>query len=192
MMGEIVKRLIDISLALMGLLISAPFLVICIIAIRSGSEGPALFRQTRIGFKERPFACLKLRTMYVGTASLPTHLMDGRAVTPLGVWLRKLKLDELPQLWNVLKGEMSFVGPRPCLPSQTELILARRKLGLFAIRPGITGISQIAGIDMSNPELLATSDSGYLQNMSLSRDFQMMWKTFLGGGRGDHVSPPGP
>src|SRR5690606_38177319 len=127
------KRLLDFALALAGLLVAAPFLILCILAVRSGSKGPALFRQTRVGLGERPFACLKLRTMYVGTANVPTHEMDGSAVTPIRKWLRKLKLDELPQLWNVLKGEMSFVGPRPCLPSQTKLILARRKLGLFTI-----------------------------------------------------------
>lgn len=183
------KRLIDIGLALGGLLVSAPFLVLCIITIRLGSNGPAIFRQTRIGMGERRFECLKLRTMYVGTADLPTHQIGISAVTPIGVWLRRLKLDELPQLFCVLKGEMSFVGPRPCLPTQTDLILARRKRGLFAIRPGITGVSQVAGIDMSDPERLALNDAKYLHDMSIAYDIKLIWRTFLGSGRGDRVSP---
>ena len=178
----------DIVLATLGLLVSAPFLAVCMVAIRSGSTGPAIFKQTRVGSDERPFECLKLRTMYVGTADLPTHQVNRDAVTPLGKWLRRLKLDELPQLWNVLKGEMSFVGPRPCLPSQRELVLARRERGLAAIRPGITGVSQIAGIDMSDPQKLAEKDAEYLRDMSLARDIGLIWATFVGGGRGDHVA----
>lgn len=178
----------DIALALAGLIASAPFLLACVIAIRLDSKGPAIFRQTRVGLREQPFTCLKLRTMYTGTAHLPSHEVKANAVTPVGKWLRILKLDELPQLWNVLKGDMSFVGPRPCLPSQTELIEARRARGLAAIRPGITGISQVAGVDMSNPERLAALDAQYFESMSLCTDLRLIWRTFMGSGRGDKVS----
>jgi len=113
--------------------------------------------------------------------------MGASAVTPLGRHLRRLKLDELPQLWNILRGEMSFVGPRPCLPSQTALVKARRRHGLDRLRPGITGISQVAGVDMSDPERLATLDATYLQNMSLGTDIRLILATVLGAGQGDRV-----
>lgn len=108
-------------------------------------------------------------------------------MTKVGHFLRRTKLDELPQLWNILVGEMSFVGPRPCLPSQTALIEARRAHGLSKIRPGLTGVSQVAGVDMSNPQRLAALDAGYLADMSLGRDFRLLAATVLGAGRGDRL-----
>jgi O-antigen biosynthesis protein WbqP len=108
-------------------------------------------------------------------------------VTPAGRWLRRSKLDELPQLWNVLRGEMSFVGPRPCLPSQVELVAARRARGLYAIRPGITGVAQVAGLDMSDPQRLAAADAEYLETMSLRTDLRLMLMTAFGAGKGDRV-----
>ena len=181
------KRAFDLALALLGLPVAAPVVLACMAAIRLSSPGPAIFRQTRIGRHERPFTCYKLRTMYVGTGDRPTHQAAASAVTPLGRRLRRLKLDELPQLWNVLRGDMSFVGPRPCLPSQTELIAARRQYGLDAIRPGITGVSQVAGIDMSATEKLAASDAAYLADMSIAADLRLIVTTALGAGRVDHV-----
>jgi O-antigen biosynthesis protein WbqP len=125
--------------------------------------------------------------MYVDTPSVPTHDVKASHVTRVGRFLRRTKLDELPQLWNVLKGEMSFVGPRPCLPSQAELIEERLKRGVLALRPGITGISQIRGIDMSTPALLAESDADYLEKQSLAFDLRILLHTALGGGSGDRI-----
>lgn len=181
------KRIADIVLALIGLPIVIPVVLICMLLVRFSSRGPMIFAQTRVGRYEKPFTCYKLRTMYADTRVAPSHETAASAVTPIGMWLRRLKLDELPQLWNILCGEMSFVGPRPCLPSQTELIAARRALGLYAIRPGITGIAQVAGIDMSEPQRLAKVDADYLKDMSLGADLKLIIATALGAGQGDRV-----
>ncbi|TGV75656.1 sugar transferase, partial [Mesorhizobium sp. M00.F.Ca.ET.158.01.1.1] len=133
------------------LVATSPILLLAILAVRASSPGPVIFSQTRIGREGALFRCHKLRTMYQGTPSLPSHETPASAVTSVGKSLRKFKLDELPQLWNVLCGEMSLVGPRPCLPTQTELIECRRRLGVLQALPGMTGLAQIRGIDMSNP-----------------------------------------
>lgn len=121
------------------------------------------------------------------TGSVGTHEVDADQVTTWGKLLRKTKIDELPQLWNVLKGEMSLVGPRPCLPNQIELIEARRKLTVFTVRPGITGLGQIRGIDMSDPQLLANTDSEMIRTMSFWNYFKYILLTACGWGRGDRV-----
>jgi O-antigen biosynthesis protein WbqP len=125
--------------------------------------------------------------MYLNTGDAPSHETKASAITPVGHFLRRTKLDELPQLWNILKGEMSFVGPRPCLPSQVELIAARRRRGVYAIRPGITGVAQVAGVDMSDPERLAKLDAVYLAEYSLMTDLRLIMATLFGAGRGDRV-----
>lgn len=181
------RRAFEFLFALSGLVAVLPVIVLCMAAIRLTSPGPAIFRQIRVGLHERLFTCYKLRTMYADTRDTPSHMMETYAVTSVGRWLRRLKLDELPQLWNILRGEMSFVGPRPCLPSQVELITARRKRGLYAIRPGVTGVSQITGIDMSDPERLASSDAAYLHDMSFKTNMRIMLLTVAGAGRGDAV-----
>lgn len=181
------KRAFDFLLALASLPVVVPVVLACMAAIRLTSAGPAIFRQIRVGRHGAPFTCYKLRTMHVGTGDAPTHETAAAAVTPLGRRLRRLKLDELPQIWNVLRGDMSFVGPRPCLPSQTELIAARRQRGLDAIRPGITGPSQVAGLDMSDPLRLAERDAAYLEDMGLGTDLRLIAATALGAGRRDHV-----
>lgn len=182
------KRAFDILAASVGLLCVAPFLLLAALVIKLSSKGPAVFKQTRMGLNQREFTCFKLRTMYIDTADLPSHLVGKSSITPLGACLRKTKLDELPQLWNILCGQMSFVGPRPCLPTQTELVERREALGLFKIRPGITGVSQVKGINMSDPEKLALSDATYLKNMSLGTDLKLIFGTVLGAGRGDAAS----
>jgi len=181
------KRTFDFVLAAIGLVVATPIMLVCAIAICCTSRGSPIFRQVRVGLHEKPFTCLKLRTMYVGTENAPTHETSKSAVTPVGRFLRRTKLDELPQLWNILVGEMSFVGPRPCLPSQTSLIEARRARCLYEIRPGITGVSQVAGVDMSAPEKLAELDATYLEKMSLATDLRLMSATVFGAGQGDHV-----
>ncbi|MCC7250826.1 sugar transferase [Hyphomicrobium sp.] len=183
------KRIFDLTFALISLPVVAPAVLACMAAVKLTSPGPAIFRQTRIGLREQPFTCYKLRTMYAETRNAPSHETPASSVTPVGRWLRRLKLDELPQLLNIIRGDMSFVGPRPCLPTQTDLIAARRQRGVYAIRPGITGVAQVAGIDMSDPERLAVSDAEYLGTMSLLTDLQLIILTTFGAGRGDRVSP---
>lgn len=181
------KRILDTLIALIGLPIAVPVILLCMAATGLSSRGAAIFRQTRVGLNEVPFTCYKLRTMYIDTDDAPSHETAASAVTPIGTWLRRLKLDELPQLWNILRGDMSFVGPRPCLPSQVDLIAARRVRGLYAIRPGITGVAQVAGIDMSDPQRLAEVDAQYLKDMSMERDVLLILRTVMGAGRGDAV-----
>jgi O-antigen biosynthesis protein WbqP len=182
------KLIVDTVLAAVGLVLASPVLLVLIAMIRRDSPGPAIFRQMRVGRHERAFECYKLRTMAIDTPDLPTHLADGSRLTRSGRWLRATKLDELPQLWNVLKGEMSLVGPRPCLPSQSELIAERRARGVFELRPGITGLAQIEGIDMSDPVRLAEKDAEYLGKRSLILDAAIVFRTvFSGGGQGDRI-----
>ncbi len=183
------KRIFDIVLAAIGLIVAAPFMLAGAALIRLTSPGPAIFRQIRVGLNEKPFTCLKLRTMYSGTGNVPTHEAGASSITPVGRFFRRIKFDELPQLWNVLAGDMSFVGPRPCLPSQTALIAARRAYELYRIRPGITGVAQVAGMDMSDPERLAALDAAYLRDMSLAADIRLILATALGSGQGDRVRP---
>ncbi|GAA0353624.1 sugar transferase [Bowmanella denitrificans] len=147
-----------------------------------------LFRQVRVGRYQQPFTLVKFRTMKPDTASVPSHLADANAITPFGKFLRRTKLDELPQLWNVLKGDMSLVGPRPGLATQVELTEARSLLGVYDVRPGITGLAQIKGIDMSTPQLLAKVDRTMLTTLSVPQYFSYIFKTVSGAGAGDAVS----
>ncbi|MEP9385689.1 sugar transferase [Mesorhizobium sp. KR9-304] len=176
------KRVLDLALALPLALLAGPVVLAAAAWIRLTSPGPAIFAQERIGKNEARFRCLKLRTMYRGTRSLPTHEIGEHAVTPAGRILRGMKLDELPQLWNVLRGEMSLVGPRPCLPTQKALIERRRDLGVYALKPGMTGLAQVEGIDMSDPEKCAGKDAEYLKNRSLGMDMKILLMTLAGGG----------
>ena len=185
------KRIFDLLLALASLPLAVPAIAICAVAIKLTSPGPAILRQVRIGRHEKPFLCFKLRTMYTGTRSAPTHETPSSSVTPVGKHLRRLKLDELPQLWNIIRGEMSFVGPRPCLPSQLELIAARRERGVYSLRPGITGVAQVKGVDMSVPQKLAELDAKYLENESIATDLRLILMTALGAGRGDRILKSG-
>ena len=125
--------------------------------------------------------------MQMDTHSVPTHLTNFAAVTPVGRFLRRTKLDELPQLWNVLAGDMSLVGPRPGLPNQVELTDAREALGVFKVRPGITGLAQVSGIDMSTPELLAQTDARMIAEMSVYNYFRYIAMTIAGRGSDDRV-----
>ncbi|UPJ51997.1 sugar transferase [Bradyrhizobium sp. 200] len=178
------KRAFDIVVCASSLLILWPFLLLVVVAIRIQSPGRAIFSQVRVGKHGHPFTCYKLRTMHLGTASLPTHQVKASAVTALGEYLRRFKMDELPQLWNVLTGDMSLVGPRPCLPSQTELIAARQQLGVFELRPGITGLAQVKGVDMSDPTRLAEIDARYVRTQSMMGDLKLIWATLRGQGVG--------
>ncbi len=179
------RRILDVILAFCGLLVFSPVLVIVALMIRFTSKGGALFIQDRMGQNEVIFKCLKFRTMARDAPNVGSHEADRSWVTPLGRLLRKTKLDELPQLVNVLKGEMSLVGPRPCLPSQEELIRARRTCNVFSMRPGITGIAQIQGVDMSVPWQLAELDASYLVKNDVRTYGLIIYRTVLGQGRGD-------
>lgn len=184
--GSFMIRFFDIVFSALGLFFGFPVLVLLTL-VGWFDTGSPLFRQQRVGRQQKPFTLVKFRTMKTGTASVATHLADVSAVTPFGHFLRRTKLDELPQLWNVLKGEMSLVGPRPCLPVQSELIQARNDLSVFNSRPGITGLAQIQGIDMSVPQQLAQIDSEMIRTLSIKHYFSLIIKTVLGGGSGDQV-----
>jgi lipopolysaccharide/colanic/teichoic acid biosynthesis glycosyltransferase len=180
-------RLLDIVFSVLGLVVTSPLLMILTIAGWFDTGSP-LFRQTRVGRHKKPFVLVKFRTMKPETAHVASHLADASAVTPLGRFLRRTKLDELPQLWNVLRGEMSLVGPRPCLFNQQELIDAREQLGVFAARPGITGLAQVNEIDMSTPELLAQTDARMLSSLGIRNYFAYILMTVTGKGSGDRIS----
>ena len=180
-------RALDLGLAAAGLVVAAPVILGLALAVRATSPGPGLFAQVRVGRHEHPFLCYKLRTMSQGTVSVGTHEVSASAVTPLGRFLRRVKLDELPQLWNVLKGEMSLVGPRPGLPVQQALLEARRARDVFVVRPGVTGPGQVAGVDMSEPERLAELDASYSDAPKLRDYFRYLIMTLAGSGRGDRV-----
>jgi O-antigen biosynthesis protein WbqP len=179
-------RFFDLTLASIGLFIGAPVFLLIYIASYLDTGSP-LLRQKRVGKMQRPFILVKFRTMRLGTASVATHLADASAITPFGRILRRTKLDELPQLWNVLVGDMSLVGPRPCLPTQKTLVNARDALGVYQARPGITGLAQIRHIDMSTPELLASTDAQMLKTLTIRQYFMYIVKTLSGKGRGDKV-----
>jgi O-antigen biosynthesis protein WbqP len=162
--------------------------VICLFAalpIALEAQASPLFVQIRLGRDERPFRLLKLRTMRVSTPSVASHEIAAGHILVTGKLLRRLKFDELPQIWNVLNGTMSFVGPRPGLPNQSELTAARRRHGVFSMTPGITGVSQIQGFDMSLPDRLAETDKAYAAPWSLRRDLSILWATVTGKGSGD-------
>lgn len=185
--NDSMKRLFDIVAATFALISLAPLIAVAILVVRWTSPGPGIFRQVRVGRKGRPFRCYKLRTMFSGSPSVPTHEATASLITPAGQFLRRTKIDELPQLWNVLKGEMSFVGPRPCLPSQDRLVSERRSLGVLELRPGITGLAQVRGVDMSDPVRLAQIDAEYLQTVTFLGDLLIILKTVSGRGRGDRI-----
>lgn len=176
------KRAFDFLCAGVGLPVALPVILLLTVLIRLESAGPGLFRQSRVGRDGTPFVCLKLRTMRTDAPNVATHLAGTAHVTRLGRFLRRSKLDELPQLWNVLVGEMSLVGPRPCLPGQSELIAERARRGVLRLRPGITGLAQVRGVDMTDPARLAELDADYARRMSMTLDLRIILAT-LGGGR---------
>ena len=179
-------RFLDIILAFFGLLVFCPLLLV-IFLLGYIETGSPLFIQERLGQFKVPFFLVKFRTMHIGTESKATHLVAASSLTNFGRFLRRSKLDELPQLWNVLIGEMSFVGPRPCLPNQTELITERNNIAIFNAKPGITGLAQIHGVDMSSPKFLAKIDARMLKKMSICLYFYYIFKTIMGSGSGDRV-----
>jgi lipopolysaccharide/colanic/teichoic acid biosynthesis glycosyltransferase len=179
------NRSIDLVFSLVVIVLFAWLLLIIWIIVRLQSEGPGFFRQQRVGKDRRTFICYKFRTMDVRAPNVGSHEVPTSVITPVGRFLRRTKLDELPQAVNILLNQMSLVGPRPCLPSQDQVIAERNKLGVFDIKPGITGMAQVRDVDMSTPELLAEWDARYMATRSIMSDFQIILATVRGKGRGD-------
>jgi O-antigen biosynthesis protein WbqP len=179
-------RIFDILFSLFGLLILSPVILVLLL-IGLFDTGSPLFKQERVGVDQIPFNLLKFRSMYLNTQGVATHLVQVSAITNWGSFLRKSKLDELPQLFNVLLGDMSFVGPRPNLFNQHELIQERSSRQVYSVRPGITGLAQIQKIDMSTPQRLAETDAQMIQHLNLWQYFKYIFLTAFGKGFGDRV-----
>lgn len=177
-----IKQTLDFALALIGMLLLWPFFLIIAILIKSTSRGPVLFRQKRLGKNKKEFYILKFRSMRTDTpAEMPTHLLQDPDffITKVGKFLRRTSLDELPQIINILKGEMSIIGPRPALWNQYDLIAERNKYGANDIKPGLTGWAQINGRDELPIEVKAKLDGEYAASITLIFDIKVFFKTLL-------------
>ncbi len=183
----VIIRIIDLIGASIGLTITLCLLPLLSFLIKTTSKGPIFFVQTRVGHNQRLFKCFKFRTMSVKTPEVATHLIDRGSLTLVGGFMRRYKIDELPQFINVLRGDMSIVGPRPCLPSQSKLIEARKNRGVFDLKPGVTGLAQVDGYDMSDVEGLVEQDSLFKVQNSILLYFKLVLWTMLGRGNGDHA-----
>jgi O-antigen biosynthesis protein WbqP len=179
-------RVFDIIFSFLGLVLLGPIFIVLII-IGYCDTGSPIFRQQRVGKGKKPFRLMKFRSMDVNAPSLATHLASASSITRFGGFLRKSKLDELPQLWNVFIGDMSLVGPRPNLFNQEELIMERESRGVYSLRPGITGLAQINKIDMSTPQLLAETDAKMLNQFNILGYFKYIFLTVFGKGFGDRI-----
>lgn len=179
-------RLIDFFASFFGLLFLCPILVILTIVGFFDTCSP-IFIQERVGRNKKPFKLIKFRTMGIETKSVASHLVSDASITRFGSFLRRTKLDELPQLINVVKGEMSLVGPRPNLLNQKELIQERDALNVYDVRPGVTGLAQVQNVDMSTPKLLAKIDKEMIESLTLRNYFKYILMTATGRGMGDAV-----
>lgn len=189
---RVAKRGFDVAASALGLLVLSPVLAATAIAVKATSPGPVLFKQKRVarftGETPAYFKILKFRTMRTDTPDLPSHMIDANDwLTPVGAFLRRTSLDELPQLWNILKGDMSAVGPRPALWSQDDLVAERARWGANAVRPGLTGLAQISGRDELPVADKARLDGCYVQNRNLSLDAQCFFGTFSKVASGEGV-----
>ena len=171
-------RCFDFLFSLIGLIFLSPLLIF-VFFIGLFDNGSTLFIQKRVGYNLKSFSIIKFRTMPMGVRSAGTHLIKDIKLSSFGYFLRRTKLDEIPQLLNVLKGDMSLVGARPCLPNQRKLISERKKRGVFKVRPGITGLAQISDINMQTPTLLAKTDQKMIKGMSLYNYFYYIFRTIL-------------
>ena len=179
-------RIFDVVFSFIGLIILSPSLIVLML-VGYFDTGSPIFRQERVGKGKQPFRLMKFRSMQVNSPSVATHLASASSITPFGSFLRKSKLDELPQLWNVFMGDMSLVGPRPNLFNQDELIHERDSRGVYSVRPGITGLAQINKIDMSTPQLLAETDAKMIQELNTLGYFKYIFLTVFGKGFGDRI-----
>ena len=179
---SIIKRIIDFVLSLIGIIILLPIFLILAIIIKIDSKGPIFFKQKRVGKDKEYFYILKFRTMRINTPKdMPTHMLETPDIfiTKVGKFLRKTSLDELPQIINILKGEMSIIGPRPALWNQYDLIAERDKYGANDIVPGLTGWAQVNGRDELPIDVKAKYDGEYVENMGLIFDIKIFFKTIL-------------
>lgn len=177
-----IKRIIDFILSLIGIIILLPIFLILAIIIKIDSKGPIFFKQKRVGKNKEYFYILKFRTMRIDTPKdMPTHMLENPDIfiTKVGKFLRKTSLDELPQIINILKGEMSIIGPRPALWNQYDLIAERDKYGANDIVPGLTGWAQVNGRDELPIDAKAKYDGEYVENMGLIFDIKIFFKTIL-------------
>ena len=175
------KRVFDLILAVPAALVLALPLVLVALLVKLTSAGPVLYWSERVGRNNRIFRMPKFRSMRMGTPAVATHLLadPGSHLTPIGSFLRRSSLDELPQLWSILRGDMSFVGPRPALFNQDDLIALRSRYGVDQLLPGLTGWAQINGRDeLPIPEKVKL-DAEYLRRRSLRFDLRILWRTFL-------------
>lgn len=179
-------RILDFLFSFVGLVVASPLLIV-LLSVGFFDTGSPIFRQERVGRNRKPFILYKLRTMNRNTSSVASHLASSSSITKFGHLLRGTKLDELPQLWNVLKGDMSLVGPRPGLFNQEELTTAREAKGVFKVRPGITGLAQVKRIDMSTPGLLAETDAEMIRLLNVKNYFNYIFQTVTGKGSGDRI-----
>ena len=180
MYKHFLKRIIDFVLSLIGLIVLSPVFIILCIWIKLDSKGPIFFRQKRVGKNKKYFNILKFRTMYIDTPKdMPTHMLSNpdQYITKAGKFLRKTSLDELPQIINILKGEMAIIGPRPALWNQDDLIAERDKYGANDIKPGLTGWAQINGRDELEIDVKASLDGEYVRRMSFLFDVKCFFGT---------------
>ena len=168
------------TICIIGLILSTPLIIFCVLLIFIDDGFPVMFKQIRVGLHKEDFIIFKLRTMKNYAPSLGTHEVNNSFYLSSGSIIRKLKLDELPQLLNVLKGELNLIGFRPCLKNQYELIEAREKRNVFNYKPGITGLAQVTGYDMSDPEALSRIDKIYYNNRTFKLDMQILICTLSG------------
>lgn len=184
------KRLFDLALALLAAVLLAVPVFLVALAVRLTSPGPALFWSDRVGRHNRIFKMPKFRSMRVGTPAVATHLLANPKshLTPIGSFLRKSSLDELPQLWSILLGDMSFVGPRPALFNQDDLVALRSRHGVDALLPGLTGWAQVNGRDELPIPDKVVLDVEYLRRQSLAFDVRILWMTFVKVLRRDGVA----
>ena len=182
-----IARCMELLSVLMIFFLSFWLLIIIAALVRTTSKGPVIFKQFRVGENGQLFELYKFRTMYVGSAEVATHEADRNSITKIGYFLRTCKLDELPQLYNIWRGELTFVGPRPCLPSQLDLVNERLKRGLLDLKPGVTGLAQINGVDMSDLGRLLSYDDLYFRMKSRTFDLLILVATLVGKGQQDNV-----
>ena len=189
-MYQYVKRFFDIVMSLGAIIVLSPVLLVLAVLIKLDSKGPVLFKQKRVGKDKTHFEILKFRTMYADVPKdVPTHLLADPAskITKIGRFLRKSSLDELPQLFNILKGEMSIIGPRPALWNQFDLIEERDKYGANGVRPGLTGLAQVMGRDELPIEVKAKYDGDYVKNITFANDVKIFFRTIFSVASADGI-----
>ena len=177
MYAQGLKRAFDIVAASLALVVLSPLLLLVALAIKAWDPGPVIFRQLRVGANGRPFQFYKFRSMPVNTGDIPSHQLAEIRLTWVGKFIRRTNIDELPQLWNILKGDMSVVGPRPPLPSQDDLVALRRDSGAIACRPGLTGWAQVRSYDGMSVAEKAAFDAEYARSVSFRKDAEIIVRT---------------